>query len=51
MVVYPNPTDSSLDLWVTNEAFAHAKNSATVYSEEFKAWYIQEICRYKNAAA
>jgi hypothetical protein len=49
MVVHP--TDSSLDLYVTNENFARAKNSLTFYSEKLGAWYVQKICQYKTAAA
>jgi beta-lactamase superfamily II metal-dependent hydrolase len=45
MVVYPNAADSSLDLYVTNEAFARARNASTFYSERCKGWYIQEISR------
>jgi competence protein ComEC len=46
-----SPTDSSLDLYVTNETFARKKNTYTFYSEGLRAWYVQEICQYASAAA
>lgn len=51
MVVYPNPSDKSLDLYVTNETFARAKTPGTFYSEQFKGWYVQEICKRSAVAA
>ena len=48
---YPNPRDSSLELSVTNEAFARAKNPYTFFSEAYKAWYVKDISRVKSQAA
>lgn len=43
-------TDTSLDLYVTNEEFARAKNPYTFESDELQAWYVQEIARTLKAA-
>ncbi len=49
MIVYPNLTDSSLDLYVTNENFARTQNSHTFYSENLRGWYVQEISEHRLA--